>query len=71
MYNPFLTFPLFTQAGLVQKELQTYLDSKNFNTMFTTMVEHLLTTRPEDPVTTMIEYLFEHHPESARRAKIR
>ena len=39
--------------------------------MFTAMVEHMLNTKPDDPVTSMIEYMFEHHPESARRAKIR
>lgn len=39
--------------------------------MFTKMVEHLLNNKPEDPVAAMIEYMFEHHPESARRAKIR
>ena len=55
----------------MQEELQQYLDSKNFNAMFTSMVEHLLNTKPEDPVTSVIEYMFEKYPESARRAKIR
>lgn len=62
---------LSRQAAAVQKELQKYLDSKNFNTMFTAMVEHLLNSRPEDPVSSIIEYLFERFPDSARMAKIR
>lgn len=53
----------------MQGELQAYLESKHFNALFTKIVEHLLTTRPEDPVSAIIDYLFDAYPDNVKQSK--
>jgi hypothetical protein len=51
------------QAAFVQTELQAYLDSRDFNTIFSRMVEHILEEKPSNPVLFMVEYLLEAYPD--------
>nr|CCA18200.1 cAMPdependent protein kinase regulatory subunit put [Albugo laibachii Nc14] len=50
----------------VQQELQAYLQDKGINTLFISMVESLLLTKPDNPIAHIIEYLQTHFPEKAQ-----
>ena len=53
-------------AAAVQAELQNYLNSKNFHTMFSLMVENLLTVKPHNPIGHIVEYLVKTYPEETK-----
>jgi hypothetical protein len=57
-----------TQAADVQAELQQYLNSKNINSLFISIVENLLIEKPANPIAFMIEYLYKQYPEQAKPA---
>jgi hypothetical protein len=59
---------IYMQAADVQAELQTYLNSKNINSLFISIVERLLIEKPENPIAFMIEYLHKQYPEEAKAA---
>jgi cAMP-dependent protein kinase regulator len=52
----------------VQAELQTYLNSKNINSLFISIVESLLIEKPANPIAFIIEYLHKQYPEEAKGA---
>lgn len=52
----------------MQAELQTYLNSKNINSLFISIVESLLIEKPANPIAFMIEYLHKQYPEEAKAA---
>mmetsp|Transcript_24325 Transcript_24325/g.35645 ORF Transcript_24325/g.35645 Transcript_24325/m.35645 type:complete len:402 (+) Transcript_24325:117-1322(+) len=54
-------------AAHVQAQLQTYLDSKDFNTIFTKLVENVLEAKPPNPVEYMVEYLLEAYPDETEK----
>jgi cAMP-dependent protein kinase regulator len=56
------------QAADVQAELQQYLNSKNINSLFISIVENLLIEKPANPIAFMIEYLYKQYPEQAKPA---
>ena len=56
------------QAADVQAELQQYLNSKNINSLFISIVENLLIEKPANPIAFMIEYLYKQYPDQARPA---
>ena len=51
-----------TEDG-VQTELQDYLNSKGINSLFISIVEALLVSKPEKPIQFIVEYLHKNHPE--------
>ena len=55
-------------ATEVQAELQQYLNSKNINSLFISIVENLLIEKPHNPIAFMIEYLFKTYPDQAQVA---
>mmetsp|Transcript_35795 Transcript_35795/g.33907 ORF Transcript_35795/g.33907 Transcript_35795/m.33907 type:complete len:448 (+) Transcript_35795:104-1447(+) len=57
-----------SHAADVQAELQTYLNSKNINSLFISIVERLLIEKPDNPIAFMIEYLHKQYPEEAQAA---
>ena len=59
---------LLTQAADVQAELQQYLNSKNINSLFISIVENLLIEKPANPIAFMIEYLYKQYPDQAKAA---
>ncbi len=48
--------------------LQQYLNSKNINSLFISIVENLLIEKPANPIAFMIEYLYKQYPDQARPA---
>jgi len=46
----------------VQAELQNYLNSKNINALFISIVESLLIEKPANPIAFIIEYLYKQYP---------
>ena len=52
----------------MQGELQNYLNSKNINTVFISIVENLLIEKPDNPIAFMIEYLNKSYPDQAKEA---
>lgn len=56
------------QAADVQAELQQYLNSKNINSLFISIVENLLIEKPANPIAFMIEYLYKQYPDQAKLA---
>lgn len=68
-YLRLLIFDLTTSmsdAESVQQELQAYLQAKGINSLFISMVESLLLTKPDNPIAHIIEYLQTHFPEKAQ-----
>lgn len=59
---------VYHQAADVQAELQQYLNSKNINSLFISIVENLLIEKPANPIAFMIEYLYKQYPDQARPA---
>jgi len=57
-----------SHAADVQAELQQYLNSKNINSLFISIVEILLIEKPANPIAFMIEYLYKQYPEQAKPA---
>lgn len=53
-------------TAAIQAELQTYLANKNFHSMFSLMVENLLTHKPDNPMVHIIEYLLKTYPEETK-----
>jgi cAMP-dependent protein kinase regulator len=52
----------------VQAELQQYLNSKNINALFISIVESLLIEKPTNPIAYIIEYLHKQFPDQAKPA---
>jgi len=50
----------------VQMELQDYLSEKGVNSLFIKIVEQLLLSKPESPVSFMMEYLKVNFPEDTK-----
>jgi cAMP-dependent protein kinase regulator len=48
--------------------LQQYLNSKNINSLFISIVENLLIEKPANPIAFMIEYLYKQYPDQAKVA---
>ncbi len=61
-------FSSILQAADVQAELQQYLNSKNINSLFISIVENLLIEKPANPIAFMIEYLYKQFPDQAKVA---
>eukprot|EP01038_Epipyxis_sp_PR26KG_P005347 gene5347-7418_t len=57
-----------SHAADVQAELQQYLNSKNINSLFISIVENLLIEKPANPIAFMIEYLYKQYPDQAKAA---
>lgn len=57
-----------SHAADVQAELQQYLNSKNINSLFISIVENLLIEKPANPIAFMIEYLNKQFPDQAKEA---
>mmetsp|Transcript_26926 Transcript_26926/g.45031 ORF Transcript_26926/g.45031 Transcript_26926/m.45031 type:complete len:411 (-) Transcript_26926:132-1364(-) len=57
-----------SHAADVQAELQQYLNSKNINSLFISIVENLLIEKPANPIAFMIEYLYKQYPDQAKVA---
>lgn len=57
-----------SHAESVQAELQQYLNSKNINSLFISIVENLLIEKPANPIAFMIEYLYKQYPDQAKAA---
>lgn len=57
-----------SHAADVQAELQQYLNSKNINALFISIVESLLIEKPANPIAYMIEYLNKQFPDQAKPA---
>lgn len=57
-----------SHAADVQAELQQYLNSKNINSLFISIVENLLIEKPANPIAFMIEYLYKQYPDQAKEA---
>jgi len=57
-----------SHAADVQAELQQYLNSKNINSLFISIVENLLIEKPSNPIAFMIEYLYKQFPDQAKVA---
>lgn len=57
-----------SHAADVQAELQQYLNSKNINSLFISIVENLLIEKPANPIAFMIEYLNKQYPDQAKAA---
>lgn len=55
-----------SHAADVQAELQQYLNSKNINSLFISIVENLLIEKPANPIAFMIEYLYKQYPDQAK-----
>lgn len=55
-----------SHAADVQAELQQYLNSKNINPLFISIVENLLIEKPANPIGFMIEYLYKQYPDQAK-----
>lgn len=55
-----------SHAADVQAELQQYLNSKNINSLFISIVENLLIEKPANPIGFMIEYLYKQYPDQAK-----
>lgn len=49
-------------AAFVQKDLQGYLDTKDFHSVFTKMVESILEDKPANPVLYMVQHLLDEYP---------
>jgi cAMP-dependent protein kinase regulator len=49
-------------AAFVQKDLQGYLDKKDFHSVFTKMVESILEEKPDNPVLYMVQHLLHEYP---------
>ena len=52
----------------MQAELQQYLNSKNINALFISIVESLLIEKPTNPIAYIIEYLHKQFPDQAKPA---
>lgn len=57
-----------SHAADVQAELQQYLNSKNINSLFISIVESLLIEKPANPIAFIIEYLYKQYPDQAKIA---
>ena len=57
-----------SHAADVQAELQQYLNSKNINSLFISIVESLLIEKPANPIAFIIEYLYKQYPDQAKVA---
>lgn len=57
-----------SHAADVQAELQQYLNTKNINSLFISIVENLLIEKPANPIAFMIEYLHKQYPDQAKEA---
>lgn len=57
-----------SHAADVQAELQQYLNSKNINALFISIVESLLIEKPSNPIAYIIEYLHKQFPDQAKPA---
>jgi len=57
-----------SHAADVQAELQNYLNSKNINALFISIVESLLIEKPANPIAFIIEYLYKQYPDQAKVA---
>jgi len=57
-----------SHAADVQAELQQYLNTKNINSLFISIVENLLIEKPANPIAFMIEYLYKQYPDQAKAA---
>jgi len=57
-----------SHAADVQAELQQYLNSKNINALFISIVESLLIEKPANPIAYIIEYLHKQYPDQAKPA---
>lgn len=57
-----------SHAADVQAELQQYLNSKNINSLFISIVENLLIEKPTNPIAFIIEYLYKQYPDQAKAA---
>lgn len=55
-------------AADVQAELQAYLNTKNINSLFISIVESLLIEKPANPIAFIIEYLYKQYPDKAKVA---
>ena len=49
-------------AAFVQQDLQRYLDTKDFHSVFTKMVESILEDKPDNPVLYMVQHLLDEYP---------
>jgi len=59
-----------SHAADVQAELQQYLNSKNINSLFISIVENLLIEKPANPIAFMIEYLNKQFTWIKRRKRL-
>jgi hypothetical protein len=48
---------------------QAYLDRKNINPLFISIVEGLLTTEPDNHIQYIVDYLYKNYPEKLTGAK--
>ncbi|CAK9253310.1 unnamed protein product [Sphagnum jensenii] len=55
-------------AAEVQAELQLYLNSKNINALFISIVEAMLIEKPSNPIAFVIEYLANNYPDQSKIA---
>eukprot|EP00574_Skeletonema_japonicum_P014733 CAMPEP_0201717114 /NCGR_PEP_ID=MMETSP0593-20130828/2925_1 /ASSEMBLY_ACC=CAM_ASM_000672 /TAXON_ID=267983 /ORGANISM="Skeletonema japonicum, Strain CCMP2506" /LENGTH=397 /DNA_ID=CAMNT_0048207081 /DNA_START=82 /DNA_END=1275 /DNA_ORIENTATION=+ len=46
----------------IKEELQLYLDEKNLNSLFVTIVEAILTKKPQCPIDFMVNFLLDKYP---------
>lgn len=46
----------------IKQELQLYLDEKNLNSLFVTIVEAILTKKPQCPIDFMVNFLLDKYP---------
>ncbi len=46
----------------IKRELQLYLDEKNLNSLFVTIVEAILTKKPQCPIEFMVNFLLDKYP---------
>ncbi len=52
----------------MQAELQLYLNSKNINALFISIVEAMLIEKPSNPIAFVIEYLANNYPDQSKIA---
>jgi cAMP-dependent protein kinase regulator len=55
--SPTIPKQAMSSAEQVEMELKDYLRDKNINRVFISIVEHLLLSKPDNPIKFMIEYL--------------
>lgn len=52
----------------MQAELQQYLNTKNINSLFISIVENLLIEKPANPIAFIIEFLYKQYPDQSKPA---